>query len=243
MTPTVRTLIVALLRRDARCLGTKGAYAIYDRIMNGIVVLQGGGPFRLHDDVDARLLKEVKAKRVVVLPTADAFERPEELVAAAREWGERLGVDIEPLMVMRRQEALDPDSARALKGAKAVWLVGDNPIHLRSVIKDTPIWEAMCAILDDGGLIVGAGQSASALCDPMIDPRGGALALGLGMLRSMAIVCESERETSDRHARTKKLANVPLVFLPSSSALIRRNSTWEHVGPSEIIGELPISDR
>ena len=206
-------------------------------------MLQGGGPFRLHDDLDGRLLKEVKAKRVVVLPTADAFERPEELVSVARQWGQRLGVDVEPSMVMRRTEALDPDSAKILKGAKAVWLVGDNPIHLRSVIKDTPIWDAMCAILDAGGLIVGAGQSASALCDPMIDPRGGALALGLGMIRGMAIVCESEMETADRHARTKKLANVPLVFLPSSSALVRRISTWEHIGPSEIIGELPIPTR
>jgi cyanophycinase len=211
--------------------------------MNGIVVLEGGGPFRLHDDLDRRLLKEVEAEKVVVLPTADAFERPEELVISANEWASRLGVEVEPLMVMRRTEALDPDSARVLKGARAVWLVGDNPIHLRSVIKDTPMWEAMRAILDDGGLIVGAGQSASALCDPMIDPRGGALALGLGMIQGMAIVCEAEMETPDRHARTKKLANVPLVFLPSSSALVRRSSTWEHVGPSEIIGELPIPAR
>lgn len=211
--------------------------------MNGIVVLQGGGPFRLHDELDRRLIDEVGAKRVVVLPTADAFERPEELVASARGWAERLGVEVEPLMVMRRTEALDLASAKPLEGAKAVWLVGDNPIHLRSVIKDTPVWEAMCTILDGGGLIVGAGQSASALCDPMIDPRGGALALGLGMIRGMAVVCESEMETPDRHARTRKLANVPLVFLPSASALVRRSSTWEHVGPSEIVGELPIPAR
>lgn len=211
--------------------------------MNGIVVLQGGGPFRLHDDLDRRLLAEVGAESVVVLPTADAFERPEELVTVAKDWAKRLGVEIRPLMVMRRTEALDPHSAELLHGAKAVWLVGDNPIHLRSVIKDTPVWDAMKAILDGGGVIVGAGQSASALCDPMIDPRGGALALGLGMIRGMAVVCESEMETPDRHARTKKLANVPLVFLPSASALVRRSSTWEHVGASEIVGELPVPER
>lgn len=159
------------------------------------------------------------------------------------EWAKRLGVDIEPLMIMRRTEALDPDASRILIGARALWLVGDNPIHLRSVIKDTPVWDAMKAILDAGGVIVGAGQSASALCDPMIDPRGGALALGLGMIRGMAVVCEAEMETPDRHARTKKLANVPLVFLPSASALVRRASTWEHVGPSEIIGDLPVPER
>lgn len=45
--------------------------------MTGIIALQGGGAFSLHDQLDARLLKEVNAKRVVVLPTADAFEKPE----------------------------------------------------------------------------------------------------------------------------------------------------------------------
>ena len=41
--------------------------------MTGIIALQGGGAFGLHDELDERLLKEVKAKKVVVLPTADAF--------------------------------------------------------------------------------------------------------------------------------------------------------------------------
>lgn len=209
--------------------------------MKGIVVLQGGGPFRLHDDVDRRLLSEVGANKVVVVPTADAFERPEELVDAARAWGGRLGVSIDPVMVMRRTQALESSSAAPLDGAKAVWLVGDNPIHLRSVIKDTPLWDAVTRVLASGGLIVGAGQSASALCDPMIDPRGGALALGLGMIRGMAVVTEAELETPDRHARTKKLANVPLAFVPSTSCLIRRHDGWEQVGPCEIVGDLPIA--
>jgi cyanophycinase len=207
--------------------------------MNGIVVLEGGGPFRLHDDLDRRLLKEVKADKVVVLPTADAFERPDELVTVAKDWAGRLGVEIEPLMVMRRTEALNPDSARVLKGARAVWLVGDNPIHLRSVIKDTPIFDALHHVLKEGGVVVGAGAPASALCDPMIDPRGGALALGLGLVTGMAVVAQAEKITPDRHARTKKLANVPVVFLPSESALVHRRGEWEAIGPNETIGDLP----
>lgn len=207
--------------------------------MNGIVVLEGGGPFRLHDDLDRRLLKEVKADKVVVLPTADAFERPDELVTVAKDWAGRLGVEIEPLMVMRRTEALNPDSARVLKGARAVWLVGDNPIHLRSVIKDTPIFDALHHVLKEGGVVVGAGAPASALCDPMIDPRGGALALGLGLVTGMAVVAQAEKVTPDRHVRTKKLANVPVVFLPSESALVRRRGEWEAVGPNETVGTLP----
>ena len=42
-----------------------------------------------------------------MLPTADAFEEPAALVAAGMSWAERLGVDIEALMVLQRQEADD----------------------------------------------------------------------------------------------------------------------------------------
>ena len=207
--------------------------------MPGTVVLQGGGPFTLHDDLDRRLVSSAGAERVVVLPTADAFERPEVLIAAGMSWAERLEIDIDVLMVMSRPEAMDAGAAEVVRSARAVWLVGDNPIHLRSVVKDTPVWEALLAVLAAGGVVVGAGPSASALCDPMIDPRGGALALGLGLVKGLALVSQSEIVTADRQARARKLANVPLLFLPSSSALLRSDSGWEHIGAHELVGSLP----
>ncbi len=208
-------------------------------VMPGTIVLQGGEPFALHDDLDRRLLTAASADRVVVLPTADAFERPEVLVAAAMSWAERLGVQVEALMVMSRPEAMDDSAAAVVRSARAVWLVGDNPIHLRSVVKDTPIWDALHDVLRAGGVVVGCGASASALCDPMLDPRGGALALGLGLVVGMTVVTQAESLTHDRQARVRKLTNVPLALLPSSSALIRTDSGWESVGPHETVGELP----
>lgn len=208
--------------------------------MTGTVVLQGGGPFTLHDELDRRLLTDAKADRVTVLPTADAFERPEVLISAAMSWAERLEIDVEVLMVMSRPEAMDEGAAEVVASSRAVWLVGDNPIHLRSVVKDTPIWHALQKVIDVGGVVVGAGASASALCDPMIDPRGGALALGLGLVTGLAVVTQAELVGPDRHARAKKLANVPLAFLPSSSALIRSSSGWESIGPNEVFGTLPV---
>lgn len=207
--------------------------------MPGTIVLQGGGPFTLHDELDRRLLADAKADRVVVLPTADAFERPEVLVTAAMSWAERLGVEVEALMVMSRPEAMDAGAAAVVRGSRAVWLVGDNPIHLRSVVKDTPIWEALLDVLNGGGVVVGCSASASALCDPMLDPRGGALALGLGLLRGMAVVTQAENLTHDRQARVRKLTNVPLVLLPSTSALVRTDRGWESIGPMETVGDLP----
>ncbi|MFM8268055.1 MAG: hypothetical protein ACKOA2_08555, partial [Ilumatobacteraceae bacterium] len=83
--------------------------------MTGIVALQGGGPFTANDELDRRLINEVGADRVVVLPTADAFEHPERLVTAAMNWGERLGVEVDALMVLRRGEAMEEGAARVIR--------------------------------------------------------------------------------------------------------------------------------
>jgi hypothetical protein len=97
---------------------------------------------------------------VVVLPTADAFEQPELLVAAAMNWGERLGIDVEALMVLRRGEATELGPANMVRNVRAVYLV-DQPLHLRSVLKNT-----RCSARSgsaDGGLVVGTGGSADAV--------------------------------------------------------------------------------
>jgi cyanophycinase len=207
--------------------------------MSGILALQGGGPFAANDDLDRRLIKAAEADRVVVLPTADAYEHPERLIAAATDWGKRLGVAVEALMVMRRGEAMDESAVSVVRGAKAVYLVGDQPLHLRSVLKATPLWDAICQIVADGGVVAATGGSAAAMCDPMVDPRGGAFTLGLGLIDGLALVTEAETWSADRLHRTLKLANTPIVELPSGSALVHSADGWERVGAMTVHGDLP----
>ena len=207
--------------------------------MNGILALQGGGPFAANDILDRRLLTTAAATRVVVLPTADAFEHPERLVAAAMTWGERLDVEVDALMVMRRGEAMEAGAADVVRQARAVYLVGDQPLHLRSVLKGTPLWEAITGVLEVGGVVAATGGSAGALCDPMVDPRGGAFTLGLGLVVGLALVTEAETWSADRLHRTLKLANTPLVELPSGAALVRTHAGWEQVGDLTLHGDLP----
>ena len=208
--------------------------------MTGTVALQGGGAFTANDDLDRRLLTAVAATRVVVLPTADAFEHPERLVAAATAWGERIGVEVEALMVLRRADALDSARAQMLRGATAIYLVGDQPLHLRSVFKDTPSWEAILDVHRGDGLIVGCAGSAAGLCDPMVDPRGGAFTLGLGLVNGLAVVTQAENWSADRLHRTMALANTPVAILPTGAALVRTNHVWAQVGAVELRGELPV---
>ena len=206
--------------------------------MTGTIALQGGGPFTANDDLDRQLLADVGATKIVLLPTADAFEHPERLVASAMTWGERLDIEVEALMVLNRSDALDKGAAKVVRSATAVFLVGDQPLHLRSVLKDTPTWQAIAHVVDHGGLVVAVGGSASAMCDPMVDPRGGAFTLGLGLVDGMAFVSEAETWSLERLHRTLKLANTPVVCSPTGSAMVRHDGAWRHVGQTEVHGDL-----
>lgn len=209
--------------------------------MSGTIALQGGGPFTANDDLDRRLLAAAGATRVVVLPTADAFEHPERLVAAAMSWGERLDVEVEALMVMRRVEAMEQGAANVVREASAVYFVGDQPLHLRSVMKDTPLWDALRDVLTNGGLVAASGGSAAAMCDPMVDPRGGAFTLGLGLVPNLALVTEAEGWSPERLHRTRELANTAFAVLRTGDALVRTADGWEIVGTTEVHGDLPVA--
>lgn len=207
------------------------------RRMPGTIVLQGGGPFVANDELDARVVGDLG--RVVVLPTADAFEQPQSLVDAARAWGERIGVEVDPLMVLTRAQAIDAAMVAPIDDARAVMLVGDSASHLRSVLKDTPLFDAIGRLLARDGVVIATAASASALCDPMTDRRGGAYGLGLGLVSGLAVITESETWTRDKLERAHGLATTPVVDLPTGTAVIKSDQGWELVGDAEVHGDLP----
>lgn len=205
--------------------------------MTGTLVLQGGGPFSDNDELDRRVLEGID--RVVVLPTADAYEDPAEMVASATAWGARIGVAVEPLMVLTRADAT-AEAAAIVDGAQAVFLAGDSAIHLRSVLKDTALMTAISGVLERGGVVVAAASSAAALCDPMTDRRGGAFALGLGLVSGLAVITEVDIWPSDQLERAHSLADTPVADLPTGSAVVRTDAGWEIIGDVVTHGELPV---
>ena len=207
--------------------------------MTGTIALLGGGPFVANDDLDRRLIAASGATEVVVLPTADAFEQPRRAIATAQVWGERLGVTIDGRLVLRRADANTAEHADAVAAARMVYLVGDSPLHLRSVLKDTALFRALEHVVAAGGAVVATGASAACLCDPMTDPRGGAFTLGLGLVDGLALLTESETWSPERLHRTLKLANgFAVAVLPTGSALLRTDAGWERVGTFDVHGQL-----
>src|SRR6187397_3352628 len=111
--------------------------------MPGVLALVGGGEFRDGCSFDRTLLDALDGDaEVLVLPTAAAFEHPERTVAAASDWFAALGAKARGLDVLNRRDALDELNAQQVAAARFIYLTGGSPMHLRSVLKDTPTWDA-----------------------------------------------------------------------------------------------------
>ena len=200
------------------------------------VVLQGGGPFTANDEFDARILS-THPGYVAILPTAEAFENPDDLVQLSVAWAKRLGITTKLCAVYSRADAREDSFATIISQAAVVYVVGDSPIHLRSTLKDTVVFDAVAA----HSCVVAVAGSAAAMCDPMVDPRGGAFALGLGLVRGVAAITESEKWPDERLQRTLSLANTSVVEVPTGAALIYDNGTWSTHGAVVLHGPLPTS--
>ena len=105
------------------------------------------------------------------------------------------------------------------------------------MLKKSAVYEGLKEAFSTGAVVAGAGAGAMVLTDPMVDPRGGALTLGLGLVDKLTVVPHFGDGTDDVHGqkleRTVALApdGLPVVGLPERTALLRdSDGTWRHEG-------------
>jgi len=207
----------------------------------GLLALVGGGEWREGCDFDAELLAASGGEDVLVLPTAAAYEHPERTVIEAGAWFEHLGGQVEGLMVLSRADAEDEGAAAVLRRARFVYLSGGSPLHLRSVLKGSAVWEALRQAWRDGAVVAGSAAGAMVLTDPMVDPRGGALTVGLGLVAGMTVVPHFGDTHEDAHGeklhRSVALAppGLPVAGIPERTALVRDpGGRWRSLGQGAV---------
>ena len=201
--------------------------------MSGPLALVGGGEWRDGCDFDGELLAASGGHEVAVLPTAAAYEHPDHALERATRWFEALDARVRPVPVVDRHGAHDDANAAAVRDARFVYLSDGSPMHLRSVLMHSPLWEAIVAAWRGGAVLAASGAGAMVLCDPAVDPRGGAFTVGLGLLEQIAVVARADTWSEDKLHRTLQLtpAGVPLVEVDERTALIRGpEGAWRSVG-------------
>jgi cyanophycinase len=196
----------------------------------GWLALVGGGEWQTGCEAfDRRLLEIAGGDDVLVLPTAAAYEHPERAVQQAESYFESLGARARGLMVLKRSHAEDEGNAAAVRSSPFVYLSGGSPMHLRSVLKDSAVWDALVAAHHDGAVLAGSSAGAMVLCDPMVDPRGGAFTLGLGLVPRLAVIPHHDRWSTEKAKRTVHLApsGLALLAVDEQTAVLRHpDGSW-----------------
>jgi cyanophycinase len=199
----------------------------------GSLVLVGGGEWGPGArQLDAELLERSGAREVLVLPTAAAFEHPERVGERAAAYFAELGGTVRALPVLHRTEAEDPEIAATVRKAKFVYLADGSPLHLRSVLKESALFDALLASYRAGGVLAASGAGATLLCDPMVDPRGGAYTVGLGVVKNLAVF--PYHGTAAGHLRERSIDLLPrhavLAGIDEETALVKDADGWSVAG-------------
>jgi cyanophycinase len=202
----------------------------------GTIALVGGAEWQEGCDFDAELLAHAGGE-VVVLPTAAAYEHPDRAVATAERWFSSIGGRAKGLMVLSRPDAEQEANAAVLRTSPFVYLGGGSPLHLRSVLKESLVWDALLDAWHAGATIAGSSAGAMALTDPMVDPRGGAFTLGLGLVEQLAVIPHAASWSHEKVDRTLALAprGVAVARIEERTALLRDpDGHWRVAGAGDV---------
>jgi cyanophycinase len=209
-----------------------------DSKVAGTLALVGGGEWRDGTrDLDAALLETSGGTEVLVLPTAAAYENPQEVVDAARTHFAKLGATVTALAVTHRREAEDADIAETVRDARFVYFADGSPLHLRSVLKGSALFDALLAAYRSGAVLAASGAGATVLCDPMVDPRGGAYTVGLGVVEGVAVF--PYHGSAADHLRERSIELLPatatLAGIDEETALLRKpGAHWSVAGKGQV---------
>jgi cyanophycinase len=204
----------------------------------GTLALLGGGEWtEAYRALDTELRERAGRLEVLVLPTAAAFEHPDRVVDRATAWFAELGAAVRGLPVLNRRDAEADDNVAAVRAARFIYLADGSPLHLRSVLKGSALYGALEHAYERGAVVAASGAGATVLCDPMVDPRGGAYTVGLGLATGLAIF--PYHGTAADHIRERSIDLLPsdavLVGLDEGTALVRTDAgEWEVAGAGRV---------
>jgi cyanophycinase len=194
---------------------------------------------------DRELLEASGGDEVLILPTAAAYEHPQRAVDTAVAWFASFGGRARGLDVLARPDAENEANVAAVKEARFVYLGGGSPLHLRSVLKDSALWSALVEAWNGGAVVAASSAGAMVLCDPMVDPRGGAFTLGLGLVNGVTVIPHANTWSHEKARRTFELApdGCAVVGIDEQTALIRSpEGAWRAAGAGNVAAWLAGKD-
>ena len=154
---------------------------------------------------------------VAVVTMAAAYRRPDALISRIGAWAETLSVQHAVVSAVRRSDALNPDVSGPIADCEGVLVLDGSPAHFVSAVKATPLLEAIVAAQRRGADVVWSGAAAAAVCASMVDDRGGALTVGLGLYDGIVVAAGWENWPRDRRRRLWRMIPESALFIALES--------------------------
>jgi cyanophycinase len=132
--------------------------------LSGTLALVGAGEFLdPMNGVDRELLRRSGGTQVAVLPTASAPDGPgvpERWAKMGVDHFNALGAQADAVMALDRDQCHDQALADRVNAANLIYFSGGKPDYLFETLVDTPVWVAVKAVYDRGGVIAGCSAGA-----------------------------------------------------------------------------------
>ena len=150
---------------------------------------------------------------VAVVTLAAAYRRPDALLSKIGAWADALSVEHVVVRAVRRSDSLNPGVAEPIADCDGVLVLDGSPAHFVGAVKATPLLEAIVAAHLRDASVVWSGATAAAVCSAMVDDRGGALTVGLGLHGGIVVATGWEGWPRDRRRRLRGMVPEAALFM------------------------------
>src|ERR1051325_6430472 len=139
-----------------------------ERSDRALIIIGGKEDRSSNKPILGEVAKRIGAGKLVV--TTVAMENnTDELFDQYEKAFRSLGVKhLHNLEISERQEATLPAKVKILDDAAGVFFTGGDQLKITSQIGDTPIFQRIREIYDEGGVIAGTSAGAAAMCETML---------------------------------------------------------------------------
>ena len=162
---------------------------------------------------------------VAVVTLAAAYRRPDALLTQIGDWARALSLEHAAVRAVRRSDSLNPEVSAPIADCDGVLVLDGSPAHFVGAIKATPLLEAIVAAHARGADVLWSGAAAAAVCASMVDDRGGALTVGLGLHRGIVVAAGWEGWPRDRRRRLRRMVPDPALFMALDSGAAVQSTT------------------
>ena len=213
----------------------------------GSIALVGSGEFLPEmSDLENLLIQDGvrngKVPRFIQIPTAAGQESPDRIKywkELGRAQGQRLGIEVEFLEILNRQDAQDKELAALIADSALIYLSGGDPHHLADSLAGTPVFDAIYQGWASGSSLAGCSAGAMALSTQIPNFRfsNKSPTQGLNLLTNIRVIPHFDRFFRwIPESAAKVLMSSPddtiLIGIDELTALVNRSGEddWQVIG-------------